>query len=138
MRMPDATRVQNHAIATRDRTTGKRLSSLSSDAPSSEILKGLFTMKVKRRAKATAMTPIVKTEASERLVYRRNQGRTNFNTNSSTGTLGRNTIESRGSSRWRRKSPSAASLNPAASTSRRNVASSMRCKDFATFIPAPA
>src|SRR5258708_35443758 len=75
MRMPDATRVQNHAIATLDRTTGKRLSSLSSDAPSSEILKGLFTMKVKRRAKATAMTPIVKTEASDRLVYRRNQGR---------------------------------------------------------------
>src|SRR6266571_8414806 len=66
MRMPDATHVQNHAIAIRSRTSDKRLSSLSSDAPSSEILKGLFTMKVTRRAKATAMTSTVKTEGLER------------------------------------------------------------------------
>src|SRR5436309_9040501 len=62
MRMPDATHVQNHAIAARARTTGKRLPSLSSDATSSEVLKRLFTMEVTRRAKATAMTPMVKTE----------------------------------------------------------------------------
>src|SRR5881394_2289803 len=65
MRMPDAAHVQNHAIAACGRTTGKRLPSLSSDATSSEILKRLFTMEVTRRAKATAMTPTVRTEGLE-------------------------------------------------------------------------
>ena len=40
-----------------------------------------------------------------------------FSTNSSVGTCGRNTAASRGSSGWRRKSPSATSLKPAASIS---------------------
>src|SRR5256885_4822752 len=62
MRMPDAAHVQNHAIAVRGRTRGRRLSSLPSDAPSSEVLKRLFTMGVIRRAKATAMTPTVKAD----------------------------------------------------------------------------
>src|SRR6266446_6221184 len=45
--------------------TDRSPSSLSSDATSSAGLKRLFTMKVARRAKATAMTPTVKTEVLE-------------------------------------------------------------------------
>src|SRR5258708_34410479 len=91
MRMPDATHVQNHAIAAWPRTTGKGLSSLSSDATSSEILKRLFTMEVTRRAKATGVTLTAENEVFEdSLCCVTNQGRTNFNTNSSTGTTGRN------------------------------------------------
>src|SRR5437899_8773126 len=62
MRMPDSTHVQNHAIARRGCTGGTRLSSFSSDANSSGVSKGLFTMEVTRRAKATAVTLAVKTE----------------------------------------------------------------------------
>src|SRR5256885_2109825 len=65
MRMPEATHVQNHAIARRCRVAGERPSSPSSDAASSEVTKGLFTMEVTRRAKATAVTLSVKTEALE-------------------------------------------------------------------------
>ena len=44
-------------------------------------------MEVARRAKATAVTLTVKTEAVEDCLRSvPNQGRTNFNTNSSTGT----------------------------------------------------
>jgi hypothetical protein len=49
-----------------------------------------------------------------------------FSTNSSIGVGARKTMTSRVSSGWRRKSPSATSLKPAASTSLRNAASSMR------------
>jgi len=138
MRMPDSTHVQNHAIAAHARTTAKRLSSPSSDAASSEILKRLFTMEVTRRAKATRKTPTVKTEVWERRVVDCEIRPDELQHEFVDRHLGRKTIESRGSSRWRRKSPSAASLNPAASISRRNVASSMRCRDFATLMPAPA
>ena len=56
----------------------------------------------------------------------------NFSTNSSTGTCGRNTAASRGSSGLRRKSASATSLKPAASISWRTTLSSIRCSVLAT------
>ena len=62
----------------------------------------------------------------------------NFSTNSSFGVgPGRVVVVSRASSGWRRKSASATSLKPAASTSWRNVLSSMRCSVFATDTPSP-
>src|SRR5262249_43244456 len=61
----------------------------------------------------------------------------NLSTNSSTGPVGRLTEKSRASSGWRRKSPSATSLKPAASTSRRSTLSSMRWNVFPTVAPSP-
>src|SRR5262249_49516691 len=65
-------------------------------------------------------------------------GLRNLSTNSSTGPVGRLTEKSRASSGWRRKSPSATSLKPAASTSRRSKPSSMRWSVFPTVAPSPA
>src|SRR5262245_51733406 len=53
-------------------------------------------------------------------------GFSNLSTNSSTGPVGRLTEKSRASSGWRRKSPSATRLKPAASTSRRRDRKSTR------------
>src|SRR6516225_11694777 len=62
----------------------------------------------------------------------------NLRTNSSTGLPGGGWIEkSRVSSGWRQKSPCATSLKPAASTSCRSAASSIRCNDLPTDVPSP-
>ena len=55
------------------------------------------------------------------------QGLTNFSTNSSFGCAGSGTFRSRGSCGFRKKSPEATHLKPAASTSRRTKASSTQC-----------
>src|SRR5262249_35237747 len=74
--------------------------------------------------------------------YKERRGRQfglrNLSTNSSSGPVGRVTEKLRASSGWRRKSPSATSLKPAASTSPRSTASSMRWNVFPTVAPSPS
>src|SRR5712692_5465641 len=138
MRVPVATRLKNHAIARSTRAARNRLSSLPSDAHSERGSQAAVFNGSDASCKSDGPDAGSQTEVLERrLRSLPNQRRTNSKTTSSTGTLGRNTIESRGSSGLRRNSASATSLNPAASISRRNVVSSMRCRDFATLTPAP-